>query len=269
MSDSKKCTRCKIEKVLTDFQSDKSKKFGVCSRCKVCVKDSRDLNKTEIREKAKKYALDNPDKILASRVKYNENNRDKERIRVKKYRDSNKEKVNKANKLYNSTKRVVDKEKQENKRLDLKNKRIAEKVLFLLKNKDKIEKDKAEKERKRKDAENAKTKEKRATDPLFRLKDNLRARTRKAFRNKYNKKSTNSELLGISYESLYKHIESLFTDGMSWDLLGKHIHIDHIIPLASADTEDELIKLCHYTNLQPLWAKDNLLKGDSMPNCFL
>ena len=39
------------------------------------------------------------------------------------------------------------------------------------------------------------------------------------------------------------------------------LHIDHIIPLSSAKTEDELYKLCHYTNLQPLWAKDNMKKG--------
>jgi hypothetical protein len=49
---------------------------------------------------------------------------------------------------------------------------------------------------------------------------------------------------------------------MNWDNYSfRGWHIDHIIPLTSAKNEEELIKLCHYTNLQPLWAKDNLSKG--------
>ena len=51
---------------------------------------------------------------------------------------------------------------------------------------------------------------------------------------------------------------------MSWDLMGKYIHIDHIIPLSSGETEDDIYKLCHYTNLQPLWYNDNLKKGSKI-----
>mgnify|MGYP002132731409 FL=1 len=47
---------------------------------------------------------------------------------------------------------------------------------------------------------------------------------------------------------------------MTWDNYGDW-HIDHIIPLNSAQTEEDLYKLCHYSNLQPLWALDNLKKG--------
>lgn len=261
----KKCTKCKEDKLTNEFHLDSSKQFGVSSQCKKCVNEYRELNKEKIKEKLSIYRKNNPDRIKSSREKYIENNAEKERARSKKYRDSNKEKIAEANKIYNATKRIVDKEKQERKRLELKNKRIAEKALFIANNKDRLEKEKKDKERRRKDAENAKIKEKRLKNPLFRLKDNLRARTRKAFRNKYNKRNTNSELLGCSYKELYSRIESLFTDGMSWDKMGSEIHIDHIIPLSSASNELELINLCHYTNLQPLWAIDNILKADSMP----
>jgi hypothetical protein len=51
---------------------------------------------------------------------------------------------------------------------------------------------------------------------------------------------------------------------MSWENYGKW-HVDHVIPLASAKTPEDLIKLCHYTNLQPLWAIENILKRDKLP----
>jgi hypothetical protein len=63
------------------------------------------------------------------------------------------------------------------------------------------------------------------------------------------------------------HLEKQFKDGMSWEnhsLFGWHI--DHIIPLSSAESDDELKKLCHYTNLQPLWAKENIVKRNKIIN---
>ena len=57
------------------------------------------------------------------------------------------------------------------------------------------------------------------------------------------------------------HLEKQFAIGMSWENRSEW-HIDHIIPLSSAKTEDEVYKLCHYTNLQPLWAEDNLKKSN-------
>ena len=72
------------------------------------------------------------------------------------------------------------------------------------------------------------------------------------------------DIVGCSPEFLKEYIENKFTEGMSWVLMGKHIHIDHIIPLSSAKTEEDVYKLCHYTNLQPLWAEDNLKKSSKI-----
>lgn len=59
------------------------------------------------------------------------------------------------------------------------------------------------------------------------------------------------------------YIESKFKEGMSWENHGKW-HIDHIKPLGNAKTEKELKKLFHYTNVQPLWAKENQKKGNKI-----
>lgn len=99
------------------------------------------------------------------------------------------------------------------------------------------------------------------SDPLYKLKCYMRLFTWKAInRRSYRKVLRTETLLGCSIEDFKMHIESLFKPGMSWENRDEW-HIDHIIPLASAKTEEEVIKLCHYTNLQPLWAHENLSKG--------
>ena len=103
---------------------------------------------------------------------------------------------------------------------------------------------------------------------LFRIKHNIRNRLWDAFKNKNWKKEGSERLLGATYETVKIHIESLFTEGMSWDNYGRceegdctnFWHIDHIIPLNTATTKEELENLCNYSNLQPLWAIDNLSK---------
>lgn len=99
------------------------------------------------------------------------------------------------------------------------------------------------------------------SDPLFMLKRRLRNRLYYALQKKSWKKNTQfSEYIGCSLEQLKEHIEKQFVTGMSWANQGEW-HIDHIIPLDSAKTPEELYVLSHYSNLQPLWAKDNLSKG--------
>ena len=100
---------------------------------------------------------------------------------------------------------------------------------------------------------------------LFSLKLKLNCRLHKVLKRKnFKKKYKFSNILGCSLEEFKLYFESKFTEGMSWELMGREIHIDHIIPCASAKTEEEMIKLFHYTNLQPLWAKDNMSKSDKI-----
>ena len=100
-------------------------------------------------------------------------------------------------------------------------------------------------------------------DPYFRLVMNLRRRIRHALKGE-NKSAKSRELIGCTIEELWKQLEKNFKPGMTKENYG-HLtwHVDHIIPCSSFDLSDpEQQKKCfHYTNLQPLWASDNLSKG--------
>jgi hypothetical protein len=98
-------------------------------------------------------------------------------------------------------------------------------------------------------------------DVKYKLTRRLRSRLYDALKAKSWKKTTKFyDYIGCSLDELKQHLESQFTDGMTWENYGKW-HIDHIKPLVSANTEEEMYKLCHYSNLQPLWAVDNIKKG--------
>jgi len=97
----------------------------------------------------------------------------------------------------------------------------------------------------------------------YKIKHNLRSRLSSAIRSQSCGKYRNTEkLTGCSVKILREHIERLFDEKMSWENYGEW-HIDHIRPCCSFDlsNEDEQLECFHYTNLQPLWAKDNLSKG--------
>lgn len=93
------------------------------------------------------------------------------------------------------------------------------------------------------------------------FKHRVRNRTRSAFRRiKENKPINTEKILGCDWLTAKLYIETFFTNELNWDNFNDW-HIDHITPLCSASTIEEIILLSHYTNLQPLMAKDNLKKG--------
>lgn len=99
----------------------------------------------------------------------------------------------------------------------------------------------------------------------FKLLRNARKRLREALKGKYKKNEKTRVLIGCEIEFLKKHLEFQFRDGMNWENYGQW-HIDHIKPCASFNfSEPEQQRICfHYTNLQPLWALDNIKKGDKL-----
>ena len=105
--------------------------------------------------------------------------------------------------------------------------------------------------------------DRRRRDEAFRIAHNLRSRLPSIIRHSVKSGSFVRDL-GCSVEELKSYLESKFQPGMSWGNYGLYgWHIDHISPLVKFDLtkREELLKAVNYTNLQPLWAKDNLSKG--------
>jgi hypothetical protein len=92
----------------------------------------------------------------------------------------------------------------------------------------------------------------------------LRNNIRNSFkRGGFGKTSQACEILGADWEVVKKYFESKFKEGMTWENQGLW-HIDHILPISTATCEEDVIRLNHYTNLQPLWADDNIKKSNQI-----
>ena len=167
-----------------------------------------------------------------------ENNKEYYKEYSKEYYEKNKEKISKKRKKYY-------KEYYENNK--------GKKKEYFQKNKEKIN----EKQR-------GYRRNKRQTNPLYKLRRNISTRIYQSIKNQgYTKRSQAYKILGCTYEEFKEYLENQFTDGMSWENQGEW-HLDHIYPVSLAKDEEELIKLNHYTNFQPLWADDNLKKGNKI-----
>jgi hypothetical protein len=127
---------------------------------------------------------------------------------------------------------------------------------------EKYKKDMGRWSKENRDKVNAYRTKRRNSDPAYALAERLRSRTLKAMHG-IGKTDSTMRLLGCSMEEFKKHLESTFTEGMSWERRDE-LHIDHVRPCASFDLlqESEQRKCFHYTNLQFLWATDNLKKSD-------
>ena len=219
----KKCSKCGIIKDVSFFSKNNKTKDKLHCSCKACDKEKYHKNREYNILRMREYKKNNPEKLKD----YFLRNKDS----YKEYRDSKKEETKSYMKDY--YKNNLEKRKK-----------------YLEKNKEILSLKRNNSEKKRRDS-----------DSLYKLK--IYMRNRIGFylkKTDIRKKNTTFEVVGCSPQQLKIFLEQKFIDGMSWDNQGKW-HIDHIIPLSSAKTEEELYKLCHFTNLQPMWASDNIKKG--------
>jgi len=234
----KQCSKCKEVKPVEGFGNNKTKKDGLRGQCKACEKQYRTKNRDAIAKRAKQYRQDNKE---ASK-QYRQTNKEALAKKQKQYYQANKEKIRARSKQYY----------QDNKDFCYKKHKQ-----YCQDNRDALTNWKRLYERAR-----------RAEDPVYRMVGNMRSRLSAIFRHGTAKDETTMELVGCTMEHLQHHMEAQFTEGMHWDNYGTDGWVcDHIQPVASFDQLDSVQrKTCwHYTNLQPMWYKDNLIKRDKDP----
>ena len=202
----KVCTTCRVEKELSEFHKSKKGKYGVNSRCKVCIKkydkerNKEYLQRPEVKKRQKEYQKEYSQKPAVREHRRKSRKEWYHRPEVKEHRCKYQSEYRKQR--YNS-------------------------------------------------------------DLNYKIRVNLRSRILAAL-NGNSKSASTLELIGCTIEFLKEYLESQFQEGMSWDNYSFDVwHIDHIRPCSSFDLKDpEQQKQCfHYTNLQPLWAFENMSKG--------
>ena len=203
------------------------------------------FNKKERKkENDKKYRLKNKEHIKEYRDKY--------------YRlPGNKERKKEWSRKYNL--KNIDRKRELGRKYYHDNKERAQE--YRLKNKEHIKKQKQKYSLENREHTNQHAKERRRVDLNFKLTSNLRNRMTKVLKG-INKSASTMELIGCTIDELWIHMESKFTDGMTRENHGKW-HVDHIKACAKFDlTNPKQQQICfNYTNLQPLWALDNIRKG--------
>jgi len=198
------------------------------------IKEYKNLHKEEIKKYNEEYYSNyyeiNKYKIIKNQKEYTDNHKIEYKKYQKEYRNNNKKELNEYHKKY------------------------------AIEHKEKLRQYKKEYMRNRCN-----------TDIDFKILCNLRGRLSHTLRGNF-KLETTMNLVGCSIDQLKQHLESNFKPGMSWNNYGtgkngkgmQEWHIDHIKPCASFDLSnpEEQTKCFHYTNLQPLWAEENLTKND-------
>ena len=297
LPESKICTKCNLEKSRSEFAQDINKLDGLYSSCKSCNQEYIEnyrINNPEKVAKSKNNAVSKKTEYYADYKNgwYTENKEELNK-RGKEYYEQNKESITEQNREY----RLEKRKQQLAEYAKIKSKKC--KKCDQLKTRENFRKskvgkyglsdhckscrkqaqiEKREKNRIRSKAyynENkeillVKTykakKERLKNDPEFKLRELLSHRVRRAIYDQRGSKSAKTlELLGCSIKEARIHLENQFREGMEWENHGINgWHIDHIIPCSSFDLtkSEEQNKCFHYTNLQPLWAEENLSKGN-------
>lgn len=236
------CKECNVLKGVEEFVKSKTK----CNECVAKYKKQwYEKNKQSILVKSKENYLKNSEKIKERVKQYYKDNPGLKKEKDKIYYEKNKKEILEKQSLYN----LKNKEKIKNYKKE-----------YAINNKEKIKEYRKVNAEKYKNIRNEYNKKRIKKDPLYALTISVRKNILKTFRERgFEKDNCTTNILGCSFKEFKKYLESKFEPWMNWENRGLYNgelnygwDIDHKKPICSAKTEEELIKLNHYTNFQPL-----------------
>jgi hypothetical protein len=251
------CNKCKIQKELDDFSKNKRNKDGLNHYCKSCSSNIRKenyiLNKDKISKKRRNKYSENIEQSREKKRNYYHLNKERILESQKEYLNNNieyKERYNQYQREYHKSEKYKEYKLQNSEKIKLYDKEYRQRPEI----KERINKQKVERAKNRK-----------IQDPLYKLTVSIRSSISNNFRcNGFKKSKKTKEILGCSFEDFKIYLESKFEHWMNWDNKGLYNgefeygwDIDHIIPLQTASCEEDIVRLNHYSNLQPLCSKLN------------
>lgn len=243
----KTCIKCNIEQPLDSYSLAKGNKDGVDNTCKTCKckygETHRNINKTTISEQRQLFRENNKERLSKPETYIIQNSKVCTICNTEKLiNEFNKRKTTKDGYRFDCKTCQSNKQKEYRKNNPESNKSY---------------------QKLNKDILNIKKNNKKKTDIQFKISCNLRTRLWGAIKNDFKSGSAVADL-GCTISEFKVYIEEQFKDGMTWENWGVDTwHLDHKIPLANFDLADrvQLLKAVHYSNMQPLFAIDNLEKG--------
>jgi hypothetical protein len=236
----KVCSKCNITKNVDNFDKDNRSKIGIQSVCKNCRKIYRATHKEQSKQSQQKWNLENKEYV---------------QIKKKHYREINKNEIKEIKRKWylQNQEKIITKRKQDYK---------SNKAKILEKGKQYRETHKHER--------NQREMKRRKTNSLYKFTINIRNLICSSLKRQgYNKSTRSYNILGDLFENVWNFLldnaKIRYPDFKEEDFLENNkYHIDHIVPLATAKNEEEVIRLCHYKNLQLLTKEENLTKHDKI-----
>ena len=291
----KKCTKCGEVKSLDAFYNNKNGKHGKMSRCKDCdklyyqdnrerqlenAKEYRENNKEKIAKYSKAYRENNKEAISEYKLKYNVENKKYLQDYHSSYRQINKNKIKKYQKEYRSNNKEELKKKRKeyydenrDKCLEISKKYVNEnknkikkyKKEYREENRDKIKKYQKKYRAQNKDQKNIYLTNRRKLDCKYKLTITIRNLIHGSLKIKgYTKKTKTFNILKCEYDFFMKWLNGVASNGYTYGV--GDLHLDHVVPVSLGQTEDEILLLNHYSNLQLLSADENQKKYNSYVN---